>query len=276
VQGRFDGNWKGNSVAVWDVRTGKCLLNWARRDGRIASVCPSPDGRSLLAGDGSGRLVLLELATGGERAAYQHGGTVLSAAFHPDGTRAVASSPEAPVYIWDLLGTPGRWDPTKGDAVWTDLGSVDAKVAFAAVRKLRANSGEAVRFLRERMTVPVVPSEEAVKGWLKGLDSPVFAVRQQAQKALTAAAELIRPHLEAARRTASAETSRRLEQALNSTQTPTPERLRQLRACEVLEGIGSAEAVGVLRAWAAGPPGAWLTVEARMSLARRSSAAPGR
>jgi RNA polymerase sigma factor (sigma-70 family) len=273
--GRFGGDWKEDSVSVWDARTGKRLLNWDRRSGRLASVCLSADGRSLLAGDGSGRLVLLEVATGGERAAYRHGGIVLSAAFHPNGTRAVACSPEAPVYVWDLLGEPGRWGARKGDAVWTDLGSAEAKVAFAAVRKLRANPGQAVAFLRERVKVPAVPSKEAVTGWLKGLDSPVFAARQQAQKALTAAAELIRPQLEAARKTASVETSRRLDQVLNSSQTPTPERLRQIRACEVLEGIGSTEAVEVLRGWAAGPEGAWLTVEAAMSLARRGPALPG-
>jgi hypothetical protein len=275
LQGRFDGSWKEHSVSVWDVRTGKRLLNRVRRDGRLASVCLSADGRSLLAGDGSGRLVLLEVATGGERGTYRHGGMVLSAAFHPDGTRAVASSPEAPVYVWDLLDQPGRWDRAKADAVWADLGSDDAKAAFAAVRKLRANPGQAVAFLRDRVKPAAVPSEEAVKGWLKGLESPVFAVRQQAQQALTAVADLILPRLEAARKATSAETSRRLEQVLNSTQTPTPERLRQLRACEVLEGIGTAEAVAVLRTWAAGPEGGWLTVEATMSMARRSGALPG-
>jgi hypothetical protein len=118
---------------------------------------------------------------------------VLSAAFHPDGTRAVASSPEAPVYVWDVLGAPGRWDPAKADAVWADLGSEDAKIAYAAVRKLRANPGQAVAFLREHVKPAAVPSEEAVKGWLKGLDSPVFAVRQEAHKALTAAPDLPAP-----------------------------------------------------------------------------------
>jgi RNA polymerase sigma factor (sigma-70 family) len=269
LYGRFDGNWKEDSVSVWDVPTARRLLNWTRPGERITASGLSPDGRSFLAGDSSGRLALLEVATGGERAAFRHGGIVLSAAFHPDGRRAVASSPEAPVYVWDLLGAPGRWDREKADAVWADLGAADAKVAFAAVRKLRANPVQAVAFLKGRVKVVAVPAEEAVAGWLKGLDSPVFATRQQAQKALTEAADLIRSRLEAARKTASAETGRRLDQVLGSALMMTPERLRQVRACEVLEGIGTPEAVHMLRAWAAGPEGARLTAEAAASLARR-------
>jgi hypothetical protein len=195
--------------------------------------------------------------------------TLVSAAFHPDGTRAVASSPEAPVYVWDLLGEPGRWEPAKGDAVWDDLASADAKGAFAAMRKLRANPGPAVAFLKGRVKVPSLPSEKALAGWFRELDSPRFATRQQAQKALAAVADLIRPQLEAARKTAFAETSRRLDQVLNAAEGLTPERLQQVRACEVLEGMGTPEALNVLRVWAGGPQGARLTVEASQSLARR-------
>jgi hypothetical protein len=269
LEGHFDDNWKQDSVCVWDMVTGRRLLNWPRAAGLTGPACLSADGRSLLVGDGAGRLALLEVATGGERAIYRHDDVILSAAFHPDGTRAVASSPEAPVYVWDLLGAPGKWDPAKGDAVWADLGAADARVAFGAVRKLRANPGPAIAFLKDRVKVPSVPPVEAVAGWLKGLDSSVFAERQKAQKALVAAADLIRPRLEAARKAASVETGRRLEKVLNSLQEPTPERLRLIRACEVLEGIGTPAAREVLRAWAAGPNEARLTAEATGSLVRR-------
>jgi WD40 repeat protein len=267
--GHTDGNWKEDNVSVWDVAAGKLLLNWKRPGGQIAAVCLSADGRSLLAGDSSGRLALVEVATGGERVSFRHGGQVLSAAFHPDGTRAVASSPEAPVYVWDLLGEPGRWDPAKGDAVWADLAATDAKVAFAAVRRLRANAGPAVAFLKSRVKVAALPPAEAVAGWLKGLDSPAFAERQKAQKALAAVADLIRPRLEAARKTSSVETGRRLEQLLNAAAALTPDGLRHVRVCEVLEGVGTPEAMALLRVWGAGPEGARLTAEAKASLARR-------
>jgi hypothetical protein len=48
---------------------------------------------------------------------------------------------------------------------------------------------------------------------------------------------------------------------------PTPEHLRQVRACEVLEGIG-VPALKVLKDWASGPAGARMTTEGRASVAR--------
>lgn len=255
-------------VTVWDTKAGRRLMAWTQDVGAADAVSLAADNRSLLAGSSTGQLALLEVATGGERVSFEQGGRVLSAALHPDGTRAVSSSHGAPVYVWNLLGEPGRWDAAKSDAVWADLASTDAKTAFAAIRKLRANPADAVAFLKDRVKVPTQPTDETVSGWLKGLDAPAFADRERAERALAEAADLIRPKLEAARKGASAEAGPRLDRALKAADTLTPEKLRQVRACEVLEGIGSADAVRVLRAWAAGPAGARLTAEATESLGR--------
>jgi hypothetical protein len=48
----------------------------------------------------------------------------------------------------------------------------------------------------------------------------------------------------------------------------TLERLRQIRACEVLEGIATPDALKVLRTWSAGPEHCRLTIEAKESLER--------
>ncbi|MBO0700066.1 MAG: WD40 repeat domain-containing protein [Zavarzinella sp.] len=268
VVGRWGRDWKKDAVTVWDVRTGRRLMSWDREGGWLESVSLAPDNRSVLAGDGSGKLALVEIATGGERTSFRHAGSVLSSAFYRDGTKAVASSPDAPVYVWDLLGDPGMWDATKADAIWADLLSPDAKAAFVAIRKLRANPAEAIAFLRDRVRLPAAPADDAVAGLLQRLDGPRFADREKAQKELTDIAELVRPRLEAVRKTASEEAGRRLDQVLKSTEGLTPERLRHIRACEVLEGIGTPDAVRVLRGWAAGPEGARLMQEAKESLAR--------
>jgi WD40 repeat protein len=268
LHGHFDGRHDVSSVSVWDLRTGRRLTNWERAKGYINAATPAADYRSLLVGDTKGNLTLVETATGGDRATFRHHGWVRSAAFSPDGMKAVASSPDAPVYVWDLLGDPGRWDAATTDAVWADLLSPNAKVAFAAIRKLRANPAAAVTFLRDRVKLPAPPTEDAVAGLLTRLDGPRFADREKAQKELTDIAELVRPRLEAARKTASEEAGRRLDQVLKSTEGLTPERLRAVRACEVLEGTATPDAVHVLRAWAAGPEGARLTQEAKESLVR--------
>src|SRR5262249_54778160 len=113
------------------------------------------------------------------------------------------------------------------------------------------------------------PADDTVAALLKGLDAPAFADREKAQRELTAIAGLIRPKLEAARKTASAESARRLDQVLKAAdETLTPDGLREVRACEVLEGIRSPAAIRVLKAWAGGPTGYRLTTESTESLAR--------
>ncbi|HKB03656.1 MAG TPA: hypothetical protein VKD90_15640, partial [Gemmataceae bacterium] len=216
----------------------------------------------------AGRLTVVEAATGAERVHFQHRDRVMSAAFFPDGTKAVSSSPDGPIFIWDLLGDPGKWDAAKADAVWTDLASADARTAFAAIRKLRANPAEAVALLNDRVNPPQAPADERVTQWLRDLDSPRFQAREQAQRELTSAADAIRLKLEAARKGATDEAGRRLDQILKATDAGTADTLRQVRACEVLEGIGTPEAVRVLRGWAGGPDGARLTQEAKESLTR--------
>jgi hypothetical protein len=256
------------AVSVWDTATGRRLCAVSSVSGYRHTFALSADGRALLVGSNDETVRCVEVATGGERAVFRHAGLILSVAFRPDGTKATSSSPDGPVYVWDLLGEPGRWDPAKADAVWNDLVSSDAKVAFAAIRKLRANPAEAVAFLKDRVKMPAAPTEEAVAKLLKGLDADAFAVRERAQRDLSAVADLIRPKLEAARKTASDEAGRRLDQVLKAADGWTPEKSRQVRAGEVLEGIGTPEAVRVLKSWAAGPAGARLTTEAKESLDR--------
>jgi WD40 repeat protein len=266
-RGRYDNVSAKDTVSVWDVRSGRRLVAWTGAYGWDSHDL-SADNRSLLVGDGDGRLTLVEVATGAERAHFDHRSTILSTAFLPDGSRAVASSPEAPVYVWDLVGKPGGWDAAKVDAVWADLASLDAKVAYAAVRRLRANPGEAVPFLKARVQPPAVPADAKVAQWLKDLDAPRFAAREQAQKELAAAVDLIRPTVEAAKKGATFEAGRRIDEILKAADGWTPDQLRQLRACEVLEGVRTPDAIRVLKAWAAGPPGARLTVEAKASADR--------
>jgi hypothetical protein len=268
IQGHFSRDWDKSSVVIWDVRTGRVLLNWTRLGGRLDGVRLSPDGRSIAIGDGKGKLAIVEIASGQERVAFHHEGAIRSAAFHADGTKVVASSPEAPIYVWDLLGKAPKWEAAKADALWADLASPNAKVAFTALRTLRANPAKAVAWLQGRVQVPKVPPAAKIAEWLKQLDSPKFAERERAKKELTAVADLIQADLAEARKTCSLEAAQRLDQILKSITDPRPEHLLHVRACEVLEGIGTAPALKLLQVWASGPPGARLTTQAKASLAR--------
>jgi WD40 repeat protein len=256
-----------NGIVVWDVRSGRLLLHWHGSSGGLGSVQLSPDGRSMTIADADGKLVIVEIASGKERASLEQGMT-LSAAFNADGTKVVASSPEAPVHVWDLLGAAPRWDASKANALWADLASTNARTAFTAMQMLRAHPAEAMALLQERVKSPAVPPEAKITAWLKQLDSPSFQERNHAQKELIAVAELIPARLEAARKGASLEVVHRLDLIQASTREGSAESLRIVRTCEVLEGIGTAQAAKLLTDLADGPAEARWTKEARESVTR--------
>jgi hypothetical protein len=99
-------------------------------------------------------------------------------------------------------------------------------------------------------------------------------VRDQALTELRRLGEQAAPALRKAREgRPSAEAARQAKQLLAEVEGPVtdPERLRQLRAVEVLERIATPAAREVLEALAKGAPGARLTQEAKASLERLSA-----
>jgi hypothetical protein len=125
-----------------------------------------------------------------------------------------------------------------------------------------------VALLKERMKVPTTPTAEWVAARIKSLDAAGFKEREQASADLAAAGPAVVPALRAALKDSSAEARSRLEALLARPQSPSPDQLRAVRACEVLEGMNMPEARELLAEWARGPTGAPLTREAAESLDR--------
>jgi WD40 repeat protein len=258
-----------DDVFALDPATGRKLGAWTapERDRHLLR----PDGRSVLSWDRFpfvGRF--REVATGEERAAVSCRRRVDECRFHPDGHRLAVSTGPHPVEIWDLLGDPGPWDPAAADALWAALADTKADTAFEAIRRLWAHPAEGVALLKKRVRVmPAIP-DDWLAARLRGVDAKAFRDREQASADLAAVAELVADPLRAALPTASAEARVRIEAAIKVAGEMTPDRLRQIRACEVLEGIGTLEALAVLKTWAAGPAEATLTREAKASVGRLS------
>jgi hypothetical protein len=104
------------------------------------------------------------------------------------------------------------------------------------------------------------------------LDSKNFAIRDRAEKALEKAGDAAEgPLRRALDKGGSLNLRRALERLLArlSDMAPAAERLRQLRALEVLENLRTPEARAVLESLSAGPPEAWLTRQATAALARQ-------
>ncbi len=135
--------------------------------------------------------------------------------------------------------------------------------------------------LREHLRPAVRPDPKKFDRLLTNLDSNDFAVRQKAETELDALGDLAEAALrKALEHPPSPEVRLRVRGLLKKfdSMVADPEKLRSLRAIEVLEQIGTPAAREVLKSLADGAEEALVTREARASLqrlARRSPRKPG-
>jgi dipeptidyl aminopeptidase/acylaminoacyl peptidase len=273
------------TVKLWEVATGKerAVLKGVMHGN--SSPAFTSDGSILAAGGPKeGTVVLWDLPTGKELAMLKgNANAVHVVAFTPDGkTLAAAEGPDTTIRLWDVSGlTRARKRPTvrrsddELEASWAALAGADATAAYRATWELAAAPGQAVPLLKARLRAVAPPDPTRVARLIADLDSDDFAVREQATRALADLGESALPALRkvlAGR--PSAETRQRVEPLLAELEQPanSPECLRVLRAVEVLEHIGTAEARRVLDQLATGLVEARVTQEAKASLSRLAGA----
>jgi WD40 repeat protein/tRNA A-37 threonylcarbamoyl transferase component Bud32 len=97
VSGHSDGVLK-----VWDLATGKVILNFKGHTGVVRSVAFNPSGKHLVSGSKDGTLKVWDAESGEEILAFRgHTGEVSSVAFSPDGRHLVSGSGDKTVRVWD-------------------------------------------------------------------------------------------------------------------------------------------------------------------------------
>jgi WD40 repeat protein len=231
-------------------------------------VAVSPDGRLLARLYNNGKLRLWEVASG--RRVCQLDGEYSSIVFGPDGrTLATGCQADASILLWELpaLFRAGGTAPAPGPAPWQDLAG-DVRRAYRAMGWLAADPG-AVQLLGARLRPVPSPEVGQVPRLLHELDSPDFATRERAMQELEEIGEPARGQLEAAcAGAASAEARRRAQMVLDKLHPRSAERLREVRAVQVLEYVGTPPARRLLQRLARGAPGARLTQEAKAALER--------
>jgi hypothetical protein len=182
--------------------------------------------------------------------------------------------------VWDVTGqrTSQRRSAPAGDelvALWADLGAADAARAYRAMQALLGADKQAVALLKSRLQAIVAADGKRIERLVSDLDSERFAVRQKAEGELKELGEAAGGTLRAVLAgKPSLELRRRVEGLLEMLDIArSPERLRELRAVEVLGYVGTAEAHQVLQALAKGSADARLTQEAQAALLRRTKLA---
>jgi WD40 repeat protein len=277
--GRPEQSFEGE-VALLEPETPRWVRSFTSsgRQYTMATVV-SPDGRTLYVAFDSYEVVAFEVATGQPRRyLYGLGGFVGSLAMAPDGRRLLAGCYDASAYLWDttLVGAAKpRKEPltaAAADGLWAALAGPEAKSAYAAMADLAAAPDRAVALVRRELKpAPAAPTDAELDRAFADLDSDDFATREKASSRLAEFGESAVPGVrKRLAQTESAEVRRRAREFLDrfDRPAPSPDRLRRLRAVELLEGIATPAARDVLAELAKGAAEAPLTQEASAALGR--------
>jgi WD40 repeat protein len=247
------------------------------------SLAFAPDGRLLAQTGEDDKVHLWDVRTGQEAATFDPGrGHLTAVAFSADGKRLASASTDTTALVWDAEAVrkklPNPAAPLaaeKAEALWEGLASGDAGRAYEAVRGLAGDGGKAVPLLRERLKPAAAPDARMLDKLIADLDADEFDTREKARKELEQLGEPAAGALRAAlKNKPSAEVKRTIDELLAGLggAAPSDERLRQARAVEALELIGTPEAVAVLKSLAGGAADAYLTTQARAALERLGQA----
>ncbi|HEV3083538.1 MAG TPA: sigma factor-like helix-turn-helix DNA-binding protein, partial [Gemmataceae bacterium] len=282
--------WENHALHLWELATGKERLTIKfGKEGweyEIEQITFSPDGKRLALARRDRIIQLLDAATGKEL--MRHAGydaPIYCLAFTPDGRGLATGHSDSTILLWDISpaarprAVHAPFVPAEQEQWWNDLAGRDARKAHAAIWGLVSQPDTTPDLLRARLSAePALPAERLHK-LIADLDSGRFQEREDAARQLADLEECAEPALrEALKINSSAEQRRRIEALLAvPTVVRSAEKLRRLRALEVLEHICSSQARELLDELAKGAPESRVTQEAKASLERLRirRAAPG-
>src|SRR5262245_21954285 len=192
----------------------------------------------------------------------------MCAALSRDGRTVISGSADMTGLVWRLSSTDSA--PRQPNLLWEALAGDDTASAYQAIITMRDDGPRSVEILRGRLRPAAAVPADRLARLVAGLDAETFTARQQAKAELAAFGELAAPALrQALSGNPSPELRQRAEKLLADSDGSLPAaRRREVRAVEVLEGIGSPAARELLADLAQGNPAARLTREAKASLDR--------
>jgi WD40 repeat protein len=267
----------GGHIHVWEVASGQLRRRIVIERSRLGAAAFSPDGRYLAVAGTERGLFVHDLATGRIVHTFQgHDGGILCLAFSPDGRRLVSASEDTTALVWDMQAVstpPFRPVDRTGeelDVLWRRLAG-DAEAADAAMRELAACPAQTAELLAGSLEPWDRELSRRIADWVRDLDNDDDETRERAGAALTEAGADAEEALHAGlSRAPSPQTRQRIEELLVRLleQPPSAQRLRYLRAVQLLEWLGTPEARRILETLAAGAPEAERTRAAASALAR--------
>ncbi|MCI0457878.1 MAG: WD40 repeat domain-containing protein [Gemmataceae bacterium] len=271
-----------SSIHLLDPSTGKEVRTFGGLQVDASTAVFSPDGKLLLAGKPDGSIRIWDVATGTVVQDFPaHPSAVTALAFSADGKLLASGANDTTVLLWDWEYVRRQAQTSKpaalgrAEALWKELTTDDATKAYQVMQTLIATPAETVTLLKGHLK-PVPPVQAGrLERLIADLDLN-FRVREKAEKELLKLGDLATKAMrDTLANPPSQEVRIRLEGLLTKLEgaVVSPELLRDLRAVEVLERIGTVEARTVLEALSRGTAGHRVTEDARRSLERLSKRA---
>jgi RNA polymerase sigma factor (sigma-70 family) len=264
---------------IWEIATGKQRVALAANpDSKpgFTALAITPDGQRFVTVPQTRQFRVRDAITAGEFGNFSgHKGYVHDVVFSPDGKFLYSASADTTIWVWDFNRLAGKEQniplilgAEDLESLWLQLSKEDVAEAYVAMGFFGRAPNQAITVIKSKLK-PEVDLDKRIPTWVEELESPDFAVRQKASSALQAVVNDAEPTLRAMLATKPPlETSLRVRKILEKLQTPPPERLRMLRALEILEYIGTEETRQIVETWSHGSQDSWLTHQAKISLLR--------
>lgn len=276
----------GSLVEVWTVATGRRIheIHAGPEGGNnswrgSAPIALTGDGKLLATSGADHAVVLFELATGKEvRRLRGHKGPITALAFTPDGQTLASGSQDTTVLLWKLATSEQTEKPApppdakKLTECWDALAENDSDSAYPAMWTMARAGDAAVSFLKKRLQPAGADRNPARIG---PLVEKLRIAKAEEQEAATTELRLFGAAAEPALYAALGEklalpTRVHVEKLLATiAEHPiAPEELQRLRGVQVLEWLGTQEALALLEDLASGHDTAAMTRDAGAALRR--------
>lgn len=269
-------------IHIWNLARSEIVYQLSGHTAEVSEIAFSPDGRLLVSGSLDHRVKIWEVDSGQLLTTLSgHSAWVASVAFSHDGRKIASGGGDANVIIWDLPATLWQTHLADGGAApsslveeWGLLASASAKRAYLGMTWMVAQGEATIDFLATHLRpAPVdVETPRLIDRLIEELDDDDFRVRERATQRLAELFPLAQNRVaQALEETESAEVRSRAKELLSTAQRHTvafPEQLRDIRAIQVLEQIGTPEAIDLLERMAEGARDARATQDAKLALVR--------
>jgi HEAT repeat protein len=268
-------NSAGDCVALLDAATGRERVRFKEA---CATLEFSADGRFLALGMQDGVVKVLHVVDGKEIANFEgHRERIRSLAFGAEAATLISADAGGNLLVWDTREAVRKarqhieLDADETLKHWADLANPGRSIAYRAIGSLSASPRQILAMLKDQLQPAKGVDDARIDKLIGDLESDDEQLRTKALTELGMIGERAQPALKSVLEgDPSPQMREQVEKLIRwlSPTNPMPEALREIRAIEVLENLGTPEARSFLQELAKGTRGARLTREATAALKR--------